>query len=181
MGWYVKPYKGTAIGDYARAPSLSANEPVVSPLGLTPLKADFRVEDGRLMARFQGKEGTLTYELAQGHYTEVVRADFPLSLRLAAQGSPKVLLEGQQEPTPSGEGRIRYLAWQTRPGAGYALVAFAERPFRGKLVGKEGEVYLSPGEALRLYGGQNELVRFHVEGLLSLPDLFTPNLWGHLS
>jgi len=181
VGWYVKTYKGTAIGDYARAPSLSANEPVVSPLGFTPLKADFRVEDGRLMARFQGKEGTLTYEIAKGHYTVVVRADFPLSLRLAAQGSPKVLLEGQQEPTPSGEGRIRYLAWQTRPGAGYALVAFAERPFRGKLVGKEGEVYLSPGEALRLYGGQNELVRFHVEGLLSLPGLFTPNLWGHLS
>jgi len=48
-------------------------------------------------------------------------------------------------------------------------------------VGKEGEVALAPGETLKVYGGQNELVRFHVEGLLALPGLFTPNLWGQLS
>ncbi|WP_223200783.1 YidC/Oxa1 family membrane protein insertase, partial [Streptococcus pneumoniae] len=33
----------------------------------------------------------------------------------------------------------------------------------------------------KVYGGQNELVRFHVEGLLSLPGLFSPNIWGQLS
>ena len=65
--------------------------------------------------------------------------------------------------------------------AGYALVAFGEGPLEGRLVGREGEVRLGPGEILRVYGGQNELVRFHVEGLLSFPGLFSPNLWGQLS
>jgi len=181
VGWYVKTYKGTAIGDYAKAPNLRANGPVVSPAGFTPTKAEFLVEDGRLLARFQGPEGTLTYEIAKGRYTVGVRADFPLTLRLSAQGAPRVLLEGQGEPLPSGEGRFRYLAWQTRPKAGYALVAFAETPLKARLVGKEGEVALAPGETLKVYGGQNELVRFHVEGLLALPGLFTPNLWGQLS
>ncbi|MFX9340330.1 hypothetical protein ABTO09_19830, partial [Acinetobacter baumannii] len=89
---------------------------------------------------------------------------------------PKVLLQGQTEPTPSGEGQLVYLAWQTKPKAGYALVAFAQRPFSGKLVGKEATLTLTPGETLKVYGGQNELVRFHVEGLLSLPGLFSPNI-----
>jgi YidC/Oxa1 family membrane protein insertase len=181
VGWYVKAYKGTAIADYAKAPNLRADGPVVSPAGFTPTKAEFLVEDGRLLARFQGPEGTLTYEIAKGRYTVGVRADFPLTLRLSAQGAPRVLLEGQGEPLPSGEGRFRYLAWQTRPKAGYALVAFAETPLKARLVGKEGEVALAPGETLKVYGGQNELVRFHVEGLLALPGLFTPNLWGQLS
>jgi YidC/Oxa1 family membrane protein insertase len=181
VGWYVKTYKGTAIGDYAKAPNLRADGPVVSPAGFTPTKAEFLVEDGRLLARFQGPEGTLTYEIAKGRYTVGVRADFPLTLRLSAQGAPRVLLEGQGEPLPSGEGRFRYLAWQTRPKAGYALVAFGEGPLEGKLVGKEGEVRLPPGQEVKVYGGQNELVRFHVEGLLALPGLFTPNIWGQLS
>jgi YidC/Oxa1 family membrane protein insertase len=181
VGWYVKAYKGTAIADYAKAPNLRANGPVVSPAGFTPTKAEFLVEDGRLLARFQGPEGTLTYEIAKGRYTVGVRADFPLTLRLSARGAPRVLLEGQGEPLPSGEGRFRYLAWQTRPKAGYALVAFGEGPLEGKLVGKEGEVRLPPGQEVKVYGGQNELVRFHVEGLLALPGLFTPNLWGQLS
>jgi len=181
VGWYVKTYKGTAIGDYTKAPNLSAGDSVVKPVGFIPDKAEFQVEDGRLLARFQGPEGTLTYEIAKGRYTVGVRADFPLTLRLSAQGAPRVLLEGQGEPLPSGEGRFRYLAWQTRPKAGYALVAFGEGPLEGKLVGKEGEVRLPPGQEVKVYGGQNELVRFHVEGLLALPGLFTPNIWGQLS
>jgi YidC/Oxa1 family membrane protein insertase len=181
VGWYVKTYKGTAIGDYTRAPNLSGNGPVVAPQGFTPQKAEFLVEDGRLLARFQGPQGTLTYRIEKGRYTVGVEADFPLTLKLSAQGTPKVLTQGQNEPLPSGEGPIRYLAWQTRPKAGYALVAFADQLLKGKLVGKEGEVALSPGETLRVYGGQNELVRFHVEGLLALPGLFSPNIWGQLS
>lgn len=181
VGWYVKTYKGTAIGDYTRAPNLSGNGPVVAPQGFTPQRAEFLVENGRLLARFQGPQGTLTYRIAKGRYTVEVAADFPLTLKLSAQGTPKVLLEGQGEPLPSGEGPIRYLAWQTKPKAGYALVAFADQPLPGKLVGKEGEVALAPGETLRVYGGQNELVRLHVEGLLSLPGLFSPNIWGQLS
>lgn len=181
VGWYVKTYKGTAIGDYTRAPNLSGNGPVVAPEGFSPQRAEFLVEDGRLLARFQGPQGTLTYRIAKGRYTVEVAADFPLTLKLSPQGTPKVLLEGQGEPLPSGEGPIRYLAWQTKPKAGYALVAFADQPLPGKLVGKEGEVALAPGQTLRLYGGQNELVRLHVEGLLSLPGLFSPNIWGQLS
>ncbi|MCS6867382.1 MAG: YidC/Oxa1 family membrane protein insertase [Thermus sp.] len=181
VGWYVKTYKGTAFGDYTRAPNLSGNGPVVAPEGFRPERAEFLVEDGRLLARFQGKEGSLTYRIERGRYTVSVEASFPLSLKLSAQGTPKVLLEGQKEALPSGEGRVRYLAWQTRPKAGYALVAFAEEALSGKLVGKEGTLQLAPGKPLRLYGGQNELVRFHVEGLLGLPGLFAPNIWGQLS
>ncbi|GAB5601584.1 YidC/Oxa1 family membrane protein insertase [Thermus sp. FJN-A] len=181
VGWYVKTYKGTAFNDYTRAPNLSPNGPVVAPLGFTPERAEFSVEDGRLLARFQGREGTLTYRIEKGRYTVRVEADFPLTLRLSAQGTPKVLAEGAKEPTPSGEGLLRYLAWQTKPKAGYALVAFAPKPLEGRLVGKEGLVRLAPGEPLALYGGQNELVRFHVEGLLDLPGLFAPNIWGQLS
>lgn len=181
VGWYVKTYKGTAIADYTRVPNLAAGGPVVLPVGFSPQGAEFQVEDGRPLARFQGPEGTLTYEISTGRYTVKVQADFPLTLKLSAQGTPKVLLEGQGEPLPSGEGNMRYLAWQTRPKAGYALVAFAETPLKAKLVGKEGEISLAPGQTLKVYGGQNELVRFHVEGLLSLPGLFSPNIWGQLS
>ncbi|GGM98178.1 membrane protein insertase YidC [Thermus composti] len=181
LGWYVKVYKGTSFSDYARAPNLALEGPVVAPEGFLPEGAEYRVEDGLLLARFQGKEGTLTYRIAKGRYTLEVEADFPLTLRLSAQGQPKVLLAGAKEPTPSGEGSLAYLAWQTRPKAGYALVAFGEGPLEGRLVGREGEVRLGPGEVLKVYGGQNELVRFHVEGLLSFPGLFTPNLWGQLS
>ncbi|GLV47424.1 membrane protein insertase YidC [Thermus sp. LT1-2-5] len=181
VGWYVKTYKGTSIGDYTRAPNLAEEGPVVAPEGFTPEKAEFLVEDGRLLARFQGREGTLTYRIEKGRYTLQVEADFPLTLKLKAQGQPKVLPAGAQEPAPSGEGLLRYLAWQTKPKAGYALVAFAQEPFSGKLVGKEGEVRLEGDSPLKLYGGQNELVRFHVEGLLSLPGLFSPNIWGQLS
>ncbi|BFH76482.1 YidC/Oxa1 family membrane protein insertase [Thermus thermophilus] len=181
VGWYVKAYKGTAFSDYTRAPNLSANGPVLAPVGFLPLEAEFAVEDGLLLARFRGREGTLTYRIPEERYTVEVTADFPLTLKLSAQGNPKALLEGAVEPAPSGEGRLVYLAWQTRPKAGYALVAFADQPLPGKLVGKEGEVALAPGQTLRLYGGQNELVRLHVEGLLSLPGLFSPNLWGQLS
>lgn len=181
VGWYVKTYKGTAFNDYTRAPNLSGNGPVVAPVGFTPEKAEYQVEDGRLLARFQGQEGTLTYRIEKGRYTVQISADFPLTLRLSAQGSPKVLLQGQTEPTPSGEGQLVYLAWQTKPKAGYALVAFAQEPLPGKLVGKEAILTLAPGETLKVYGGQNELVRFHVEGLLALPGLFSPNIWGQLS
>ncbi|KHG66203.1 membrane protein [Thermus sp. 2.9] len=181
VGWYVKTYKGTGIGDYTRAPNLAEGSPVVTPEGFSPEKAEFLVEDGRLLARFHGREGTLTYRIEKGRYTLRVEADFPLTLKLKAQGQPKVLLAGEKEPAPSGEGSLRYLAWQTKPKAGYALVAFAEKPFLGKLVGREGEVRLERGKPLKLYGGQNELVRFHVEGLLALPGLFSPNIWGQLS
>lgn len=178
VGWYVKTYKGTAFNDYARAPNLSEGGPVVAPVGFTPEKAEFSVQDGRLLASFQGAEGTFTYRIEKGRYTVQVTADFPLTLRLSAQGNPKVLLEGQKEPTPSGEGPITYLAWQTRPKAGYALVALGEGPLSGKLLGKEATLTLVPGETLRIYGGQNELVRFHVEGLLPLPRPLCPQHLG---
>jgi YidC/Oxa1 family membrane protein insertase len=183
VGWYVKTYKGTAIGDYAKAPNLRADGPVVSPAGFTPTKAEFLVEDGRLLARFQGPGGHPHLRDRQG----AVHGGGPGGLPPRPEGSrpkgtPRVLLEGGKgSPSPAGRARSRYLAWQTRPKAGYALVAFAETPLKARLVGKEGEVALAPGETLKVYGGQNELVRFHVEGLLALPGLFTPNLWGQLS
>ncbi len=181
VGWYVKLYKGTAIGDYTRAPNLAQGAPAVSPVGFTPLKAEFLEEGDRLIARFLGQEGALTYTLHKGRHTLEIQADVPLRLRLGAQGTPKALLEGQDAPAPSGEGRIRYLAWQTQPKAGYALVAYGPQGLEGRLIGRTGEVALGGGETLRVYGGPNELVRLHVEGLLGLPGLFQPNLWGYLS
>ncbi len=181
LGWYVKLYKGTEIRDYARAQgNLAPNGPVITPLGFTPREAQFEVKDGELLARFIGEEGSLLYRIQKGRYTLEVEADFPLTLKLSPTGTPKILLEGQAEPLPSGEGKALYLAWQTRPKAGYALVAYGG-PFEARLLGREGEVRPAPGKPLKVYGGQNELVRFHVEGLLGLPGLFEPNLWGQLS
>lgn len=179
LGWYVKTYKGTLFSDYTQAPNLAQGGPVVAPLGFQAQEAEFVEENGRLLARFRGPEGTLTYTIQKGRYTVEVQADFPLTLTLSATGTPKALLQGAQTPTPSGEGEMVYLAFQTRPKAGYALVAC--EGFLAKLVGQKAEVRLAPGQVLRVYGGQNELVRFHVEGLLGLPGLFQPNLWGQLS
>ncbi|GAA6761360.1 MAG: YidC/Oxa1 family membrane protein insertase [Thermus sp.] len=179
LGWYVKTYKGTAFSDYTRAPSLAQGGPVVAPVGFQAQGAEFKEEDGRLIARFKGQEGTLTYTIQKGRYTVEVQADFPLTLTLSANGTPKILLQGAQSPATSGEGEAVYLAFQTRPKAGYALVAW--EGFPAKLVGQKAEVSLAPGEVLRVYGGQNELVRFHVEGLQGLPGLFQPNIWGQLS
>ncbi|RTI01252.1 hypothetical protein CSW29_04490 [Thermus scotoductus] len=91
VGWYVKTYKGTAFNDYTRAPNLSGNGPVVAPVGFTPEKAEYQVEDGRLLARFQGQEGTLTYRIEKGRYTVQISADFPLTLRLSAHGNKDLI------------------------------------------------------------------------------------------
>jgi YidC/Oxa1 family membrane protein insertase len=115
VGWYVKTYKGTAIGDYAKAPNLRADGPVVSPAGFTPTKAEFLVEDGRLLARFQGQEGTLTYEIAKGRYTVKVQADFPLALKaLRPKGRPRSSWRAEGSPYPVG--KARPATWPGRPG-----------------------------------------------------------------
>jgi YidC/Oxa1 family membrane protein insertase len=181
VGWYVKTYKGTDFGGaYAKAPNLGNGGALLEPLGFRAQKAEFRQEGNLLLAEFQAEGKTLTYRIHKSLYTVEVRPDFPLVLKAQAAGTPKILLQGQTAPQASGEGQAVYLAWQTRPKAGYALVLHGG-PFSAKLLGQEGEVRLGAGQALKVYGGQNELVRFHVEGLLSLPGLFTPNLWGTLS
>ena len=181
LGWYVKTYKGTDFGGaYAKAPNLGNGRAILEAVGFKAQRAEFRTEKDLLLAEFKEGEKALTYRIHKGLYTVEVQANFPLVLKVQASGSPKLLLQGQNTPQTSGEGRAVYVAWQTRPKAGYALVLYGG-VFSAKLLGQEAEVNLSPGQLLRVYGGQNELVRFHVEGLLSLPGLFTPNLWGTLS
>ncbi|MGQ9753153.1 MAG: YidC/Oxa1 family membrane protein insertase [Thermaceae bacterium] len=181
IGWYVKTYKGTDFKDaYAKVPSLGNGNPILQPKGFQAEEAAFQREGDLLIAEFRGKGGTLTYRIHKSLYTLEVVSTLPLSLRIQASGNPKVLLKGQTTPQASGEGEAVYLAWQTRPKAGYALVVHGET-FPARLIGKEAQVDLEAGQVLKVYGGQNELVRFHVEGLLELPGLFTPNLWGSLS
>lgn len=181
VGWYVKTYKGTDFGGaYAKAPNLGTGKPILEAVGFQAEKAGFRTEKDLLLAEFKAGDKTLTYRIHKSLYTVEVQADFPLVLKAQASGSPKILLQGQTTPQASGEGQAVYVAWQTRPQGGYALVIHGS-PFTAKLVGQEAEVRLAPGQVLKVYGGQNELVRFHVEGLLRLSGLFTPNLWGTLS
>jgi len=87
-----------------------------------------------------------------------------------------------------------YISFQSNDhNTGYALIL---RPALG-LAGELAALSLPPGRIamtrtlppeaeaarfeLQFYGGPNELIRFHQEGLLALPGLFRPNLMGQLS
>ena len=66
-------------------------------------------------------------------------------------------------------------------GLGGELAALSLHPARidmARTLPPEAETALFE---LQFYGGPNELIRFHQEGLLALPGLFRPNLMGQLS
>ncbi len=194
VGWYVKPVKGRVIKDYNRALNLIRKElPQPGLVGVGLEQARFTTEDGYLIARFSGPEARLVYRISPHHYTIHIDYDLPQGGRYRLNGIggsdrpvTKILLQGQQQPQPQGEGPTVYAAIQSQPTRGYALVFWPKAPMPARLK-PEGpgaliEVELPPGEGtFRVYGGQNELVRFHVEGLLELPGLFSPNVWGRLS
>ncbi len=194
VGWYVKRIKGRVVRDYARAYNLLRPGLPAPGLEATPLKAEgFSVEDGRLVARFGGPGVALTYRISPNHYTVAleVRAERPVTLVWSGIGgtdrpTTKLLPKGAQSPLPAGEGPAVYAAIQSLPNRGYAFVLWPKDPLPAKLAVKDGGAVVSlrlPAGTteLRVYGGQNELVRYHVEGLLGLPGLFEPNIWGRLS
>ncbi len=194
VGWYVKPVKGREIKDYARAANLIRPElekPGLSNLALKP--ESFQEKDGALVARFTGEGVVLTWTISLGRYTTELKVESRQPATLVWSGiggsdrpTTKILLKGSDKPLPAGEGEAVYLAIQSRPNRGYAFVLLPPEPLPAKLelkgAGALATVRLPAGETtFRVYGGQNELVRYHVEGLLDLPGLFKPNIWGQLS
>ncbi len=194
VGWYVKRIKGRAIKDYGRAFNLVKPGLPAPGFADLPLKAEaFGEEGGRLVARFSGPGGELVYRISPNHYTVEVEARLraPATLVWSGIGGTdqpvtKLLLKGAKNPVPAGEGEAVYAALATRAKTGYAFVFWPKTPLPTKLTVKNGgaliEARLPAGPTVfRLYGGQHELVRYHVEGLLGLPGLFQPNIWGQLS
>ena len=194
VGWYVKPVKGREIRDYARAANLI--RPGLPSPGLAgiALKAEgFTFEDGALVARFSGEGARVTWRIPLERYSATLALELNAPGELVWSGIggtdhpvTKLLLEGANAPVPAGEGKARYLAMQTKAKAGFAFVLVPRAPLAAKLELKNGgavaRLALPAGKSeLRVYGGQNELVRYHVEGLLDLPGLFKPNVWGQLS
>ena len=194
VGWYVKRVKGRTIKDYGRALNLIRKElPRPGLVGARFEKASFAADDGFLVARFEGPRGRLTYRISLSHYTVHLDYDLPEggTYRLSGIGgsdrpTTKILLKNADRPQPSGEGEAVYAAIQSQPTRGYALVFWPKTPLSTRLKpqgpGALIEADLPAGQGtVRIYGGQNELVRYHVEGLLPLPGLFTPNVWGRLA
>ncbi len=194
VGWYVKPVKGREIRDYARAANLI--RPGLPNPGLEgiPLEAEgFEVEDGALVARFAGEGARVTWRIPLERYSASLTLELTAPATLLWSGIDgtdrpvtKLLLVGANDPIPSGKGEARYLAMQTKPKAGFAFVIEPKKALPAELEHKNGgalaRLSLPAGTTeLRVYGGQNELVRYHVEGLLNLPGLFQPNVWGQLS
>jgi YidC/Oxa1 family membrane protein insertase len=85
-----------------------------------------------------------------------------------------------------------YLAIQSSDSRGHAIImrpVAAEAELHG-LLSPAREIAMvktlapteeSVGFNLQIYGGRNELIRFHQESYLGLPELFQPNLLGQLS
>ena len=194
-GWYVKPVKGREIKDYGRAFNLiPPGLPKPGTLeGLTLKAKRFGQEGDRLVATFEGPGAKLTWRISPRHYTAEVDVELasPATLVWSGIGKSdrpvtKLLPKGQQTPLPSGKGDAVYVAMQTAPTRGYAFVLWPTSPVEAALEAVSGgavaKLALPAGKTVfRVYGGQNELVRYHAEGLLSLPGLFSPNIWGKLS
>ena len=195
VGWYVKPVKGREIRDYRRALNLIRRDlesPGLADVALHPV--GFSEKNGALVARFAGEGIKATWRIPLERYSVTLTLDLanPKTLVWSGIGGTnqpvtKLLRTNSNEPIPSGKGEAVYLAMQTKPKAGYAFVLIPEEgPLPAALELKNGgaiaRIELSAGtRLLRIYGGQNELVRYHVEGLLHLPGLFQPNVWGQLS
>ncbi|HEX7022506.1 MAG TPA: YidC/Oxa1 family membrane protein insertase [Trueperaceae bacterium] len=96
-------------------------------------------------------------------------------------------------PPEGPQANPRYLSFQTNKTRGNALILRPAPTAQGQVAGlvRPGVISLVtslPPEAgaqaafdVELYGGPNELVRFHQEGYLELPGLFNPNILGRLS
>lgn len=197
VGWYVKQYRGSSFGgNYDRAPNL-VRPGVSAPgtlSGFNPENADFAVgANGDLIARFTQGDTTVTYTIHPRLLTLDLEVKTPTPRTLTWSGiggtdTPvtKWLGQGSTTPTNSGSGAARYVSWQTQPTKGYALVLIPRdiTPISLNVQNGAGIAQIqipAGGEDFKVYGGQNEMVRLHVERLLELPGLFTPDIWGRLS
>ena len=196
VGWYVKQIKGQNFkGNYAKAPNLvKPGLPLPGTVdGFTPTSASFD-RDGELMvASFSDGATTLRYVINPRMYSLKLSytSEQPATLVWSGinrtdQPVTKILLSGSDSPLPAGSGKAVYAAIQSKANKGYAFILTAGQPFQAQLEPQPGgaviSVELPAGESeLTVYGGLNELVRLHVEGLYQLPGLFNPNIWGKLS
>ena len=196
VGWYVKQIKGQNFkGNYAKAPNLiKAGLPLPGTIeGFTPTAASFDRDGEMMVANFSDGSSTLSYIINPRMYSLKLEVELSQPATLLWSGInrtdqpvTKILLAGSDKPMPAGSGKASYVAIQSKANKGYAFILTAEQPFEAKLEpvagGAKVGVNLPAGKSeLTVYGGLNELVRLHVEGLYQLPGLFRPNIWGKLS
>ena len=196
VGWYVKMYKGMSFkGRYERAPNLvKAGLPLPGTVvGFTPTRSEFDRDGLFYTATFSDGTTTVRYRIDPRRYTLEFEYESPHPATLLLTGInhtnqpvTKILLAGSDKPLPAGSGQAVYAAIQSKANKGYAFVIRAAKPFDAKLEPGAGgatiSVSLPAGKyGLGIYGGLNELVRLHVEGLLDQPGLFQANIWGKLS
>jgi YidC/Oxa1 family membrane protein insertase len=197
-GWFIKNVRGTQFhGVYTNAPNLvPKNLPLPGTLsGFHPTQATFSKEGSSLIARFSQGSTELIYRLNPVYLSlqVTVRSSTPRTLFWSGLGTSdhpltKFLPQGGQAPQPEGQGAARYIAWQSAPTQGDAMIL---EPLSGTLnaqlvsqgSGAVAKIQVPPGQPLRFraYGGPNEMVRLQEEGYLNLPGLFQPNLLGYIS
>jgi YidC/Oxa1 family membrane protein insertase len=149
--------------------------------------------DSDLVAEFRQGATVLTYKVHPRFLTVDLSVKTPSDRTLTWVGIggtdrpvTKWLAQSGNTPAATGNGPATYVAWQTQPGAGNALVIQPQTPTKIELNVLNGtgiaQLTVPAGETtLKIYGGANELVRLHVEGFYKLPGLFSPNFWGTIS
>ncbi|MCL4454856.1 MAG: YidC/Oxa1 family membrane protein insertase [Deinococcus sp.] len=200
VGWYVKTVRGADLkGNYSRAVNLVSSK-FLPPGTLNnfqpePGRTSFTQKDGKMVAEFHQGATHLTYTVDPRFHSVEISVASPEARILTWSGIgtsksvvTKWLGQGETAPSASGQGSASYLSWQTQPSKGYTFVltpleGALDSRFAAKDGGAVAEIQVPAGKPIRFlaYGGPNEMVRLHVEKLLDLPGLFTPNTLGYLS
>lgn len=198
VGWYVKVQRAADFKDnYGRATNLV--KPSITPPGtLSDFKAasaQFSKDSssGDLVAEFRQDQTVLTYKIHPRLLTIDVLVNSPTARTLTWSGignianpATKWLGAGADAPSATGSGPATYVSWQTQPKAGFAMVLRPKSPTPIQFSQNNGAAIAqvavpTGGLAFEVFGGANEMVRFHVEKFLELPGLFEPNIWGQIS
>ncbi|AEB11783.1 YidC/Oxa1 family membrane protein insertase [Marinithermus hydrothermalis] len=196
VGWFVKRFKGQDYKDNYQGKINLVKEGLPLPgtlEGLTNPTAEFTQQGDLLVAAFQAEGLEIVYTINPQFYTVDLTVTVPTQTTLYWSGIngtdrpvTKLLPPGDTVPLQAGQSPFSYIAFQTKPKAGFALVLRPDEVLEGKVTlennGAVAAITLPAGtHRLQVYGGQNELVRFYVEGYYDLPGLFQANIWGTLS
>jgi len=201
VGWYVKTTRAQDFkGNYGRATNLVKVGQTL-PGTLSNFKAeqadfsrkDPNSSDSDFVARFTQGSTTLTYSVHPRFLTIDldIQSSTPRTLTWTGIGGTdnpvtKWLPQGSNQPTNVGSGQTTYVSWQTRPSAGFAMIARPTNPTDIKMNSVNGagvaDLSVPAGNfSMKVYGGANELVRLKVERFYDLPGIFRPNIWGQIS
>ncbi len=196
LGWFVKQVKGQDYKDNYQGKINLVKEGLPLPgtlEGLANPTAEFTQQGDLLVATFREGGFELVYTINPQFYTVDLTVTAPAPTTLYWSGIngadrpiTKLLPPGDTVPLQVGQSPFSYIAFQTKPKAGFALVLRSDEVLEGKVTlegnGAVAAITLPAGtHRLQVYGGQNELVRFYVEGYYDLPGLFQANIWGTLS